>query len=201
MVHNSVAGDRLATLRHRYFIGAHLGIGFLALCAFPVWLVLVGPTSIAEALTFAWLAAPLAVAAYLSKSGELEAAHLVSAVIFTGLIVWVAGLTGGVHSLVLVWLPLVPFEASLSGSRRVAAAAVAIAAVGLFALVGAAEFGITPSEIQATHAVPVSAALLLGAIVFAGGRRSAPKAWPGKVRVPFAKVRNAIVFSPTTPTT
>jgi two-component system, cell cycle sensor histidine kinase DivJ len=170
MIHCSVGGDRLATLRHRQFIAANLGVGFLALCVFPVWLALVGPTSVAEALTFAWLVAPLAIAVYLLKSGNLEAANLASAVVFTGLIVWVAALTGGVGSMALVWLPLVPFEASLSGSRRIAAAAVAVAAVGVFALIMVAEFGIVPLEIQAMHTVSISYALLLGAIVCAGGQ-------------------------------
>ncbi len=168
MVHQSAADDRLSIMRHRYFIAAHLGVALLALSAFPVWLAIVGPTSIAEALTFSWLIAPLAIAGYLSKSGRLEIAHLASAAAFTGLIVWVAGLSGGPQSMVLVWLVLVPFEASLSGSRRVVAAVVAIAALGLAGLLAVAALGILP-EAAATGDGSINAALVLGAILHAGG--------------------------------
>ena len=120
MVHSSATGDRLSMLRHRNFIAVHLGVGLLALSAFPVWLTIFGATSVVEALTFSWLLAPLAIAGYLSTTGRLGIAHLASAAAFTGLVVWMAAFSGGLHSMVLVWLALVPFEASLSGRRRTA---------------------------------------------------------------------------------
>jgi cell cycle sensor histidine kinase DivJ len=168
MVHDSAADDRLSLLRHRYFIAAHLGVALLALSAFPVWLAFVGPTSAFEALTFAWIVAPLAIAGYLSKSGRLEVAHLASAVAFAGLIVWVAGLTGGVHSMILVWLALVPFEASLSGSRRVVAASVAIVAFGLAGLLGVSALVVLLHGAEVTHNPAASATLILAAVIYAG---------------------------------
>ncbi len=169
MVHMSAVGDRLSMLRHRSFLMAHLGFGLLALCAFPVWLATAGPTSLAEALTFAWLVAPMAVALYLSHSGNLDAAHLLSAAVFTGLIVWTAGLTGGVHSLALVWLALVPVEASLSGARRVTAGAMAIAVAGLVALAFGTGNAFFPGLGGLGISTAANMAIVLGAIFYAGG--------------------------------
>ncbi len=76
MVHGSAAGDRLVRLRHRAFLAVHLGFGLLALCAFPAWLATFGAISFVEALTFAWLVAPLGVALYLSRTGNLAVAQL-----------------------------------------------------------------------------------------------------------------------------
>lgn len=168
MICDSVVSDRLLLLRHRYFIAAHLGIGLLALLALPVWLSVFGPTSVAEAMAFSWLIAPLAIAGFLSKSGRLEAAHIASAAVLTGFIVWVAGFTGGIYSLALVWLPLVPVEGSLSGSRRVVMAAVAIAVLGLFSMLAASLFGLLSSAPGPSSTLPIGILFVGGAILYAG---------------------------------
>jgi len=165
---DSVVGDRLSMLRHRNFIATHLGVGLLALSVLPIWLAVFGPTSVAEALTFSWFIAPLAIAGFLSRSGRLEIAHIASAAAFTVLIVWVAGRTGGVYSLALVWLPLVPFESSLSGSRRVISAAIAIAMFGFLFLPSAAAAGFLSSGPEFTHNAPIGVSLVIGAILYGG---------------------------------
>lgn len=169
MVCDAATGDRLLELRHRSFIAAHLGVGFLALCALPVWLAVFGPTSIAEALTFSWLIVPLAIAGFLSRTGRLEFAHIASATAFTGLIVWVAAWTGGAYSLALVWLPLVSLEASLSGSRRVVAFAVAISAIGFLLLLSVAAVGIASLDFETTQGLLAGALIVVGAILYAAG--------------------------------
>jgi cell cycle sensor histidine kinase DivJ len=157
MVHISAAGDRLSVLRHRSFLLVHLGFALLALCAFPIWLAVVGTTSMTQALTFAWLVAPLAIALYLSRTGNLGIAHLLSAAVFTGLIVWIAGQGGGLDSQALLFIALVPAGSALSGSLRVAIAAVAIAALGIMLLA----LGGTVDALPAWTA--------LAAVLFAGG--------------------------------
>ena len=157
MVHVSASGDRLSVLRHRSFLIVHLGFALVALCAFPVWLATVGTTSLTQALTFAWLVAPLAVALYLSRTGNLPAAHLFSAAIFSGLIVWIAAQSGGLGSAALLFVALIPFGASLSGSFRIAFAAVAVAALGIVLLATSGAAGSWPAWCG------------LAAVLFAGG--------------------------------
>jgi cell cycle sensor histidine kinase DivJ len=139
-VHQAAAGDELRALRHRSFIAAHFGAALVALAILPLSLAAVGPISLAQVAIFAWLVLPLAVAFYLSRTGRLETAHFLSAAVLTGLVVWLAALTGGHHSLVLVFLAVVPFEAALSGSRRVTAASAIVATLGFAGLL-AAEWG------------------------------------------------------------
>lgn len=167
MVSDSAVGDHLSMRRHRSFIAAHLGVGLVALSILPIWLAVFGPTSMAEAMTFSWFVAPLAIAGFLSRTGRLEIAHLASAAAFTGLIVWVAGQTGGVYSLALAWLPLVSFESSLSGSRKVTAAATAIAILG-FLLLSLAFAGFDSLAAESVQSPLIEASLVIGAILYGG---------------------------------
>ena len=169
MVHKSAAGGSLSTLRHRDFIAAHLAAGLVVLSAIPIWLALSGPASIVVALTFSWLIAPLAIASYLSRTGRLEIAQIASAAAFVGLIVWLAAMSGGIRSSVLAWLVLVPFEASLSGSRRAVAAAVAFAGLGVIVLFQVEEFGMVPAISAVAQSLSFSAWLVVGAVACAGG--------------------------------
>jgi two-component system, cell cycle sensor histidine kinase DivJ len=110
---------------------------------------------------------PLAIAFYLSRSGRLEIAHFLSAAVLTGLIVWLATLSGGHRSLVLVWLAVVPFDAALSGSRRVTAAAAVVATLGFLGLVAADGSGLVVSA-TADHSW-LSAVAVPAAIIYAAG--------------------------------
>lgn len=161
MVHDSVADDHLSALRHRQFIAVHLCAGLLVLAAIPVWLAVIGPTSVLAALTFSWLLAPLAIAGYLSRSGRLGVAQLASSVAFAGLIVWVAGFSGGMKSPALAWLVLIPLVASFSGTERAVAAAVVVAVLGIVGLVSADTLGLlSPASDLAT-----SGSIYLGSIM------------------------------------
>src|SRR5262249_57365654 len=59
--------------------------------------------------------------------GHYESAHVMSSVALTGLVAAVAAKTGGIASFAAIWLVIVPLEAALSASRRVVAAAAALA--------------------------------------------------------------------------
>ncbi|MEO8667571.1 MAG: PAS domain-containing sensor histidine kinase [Bauldia sp.] len=166
-VHQAAADDDLRALRHRSFIAAHFGLALVALAILPLSLAAIGPVSLAQVAIFAWLVLPLAVAFYLSRTGRLETAHFLSAAVLTGLIVWLAATTGGHRSVVLVWLAVVPFEAALSGSRRVTGAAAGIAILGFFGLVGAEWVGLLVA--RSADNTWLSAVAIPAAILYAGG--------------------------------
>jgi cell cycle sensor histidine kinase DivJ len=89
-------------------VGAALALGFAGL---------VGRPDSAETVAMAGLAAPLALAllGFLPISvPRLEQAGLI---LFAGLIGYLAALTGGVISPLVVWFALVPAEAALAGGR------------------------------------------------------------------------------------
>ncbi|WEK52544.1 MAG: PAS domain-containing sensor histidine kinase [Candidatus Kaistia colombiensis] len=167
LVHSSVADEPLVAARHRAFIAAHLAVGLGVLLLFPIWLALSGRPSVTSAVAFAWLAAPLPIAAFLSRTGRYGEAHLLSAVALAGLVVWAGALTGGLGSPALVLLAIVPAEAALSGSRRITLASMAISACALTGLALVALAGWMPAPM----AGPVSFApiLIAAAILYGGG--------------------------------
>ena len=138
LVHPSARLDALTAARHRAFIAPRFIGGLLALTALPIHLALGGVPGTLEILFYAWLATPILVACYLSRTGQYERAQLMSCVSLAALITAVGMATGGITSFAAVWLVVVPLEAALSASRRVvmAASAVALAAAGLLYLVG-----------------------------------------------------------------
>ncbi len=131
LVHVSARGDVLTAARHQSFIASHLLGGLLALCAFPIYLVLNGKPSLLGAVAFLWLLAPIAIAVFLSRTGRLGVAHLLSAVTFAGLVTYIAWLTGGLSSWVIPWMVAVPLEAALADDRRIAVLAAGAAGLGL----------------------------------------------------------------------
>lgn len=169
LVHPSARADALDFQRQRFFIASHLAGGLMAFAALPLYLALWGAPGARESIALAWLAAPILVALFLARTGRFEAAHLLSAVSFTGLAAYVAWWTGGLTSFVIGWLVVVPLEAALSGSRRVVIGAVATAAAAVIGLHVAGTAGLLPP------ADPLglgSAALVVGAvtaIAYAGG--------------------------------
>jgi cell cycle sensor histidine kinase DivJ len=141
LVHESIRGNVLATARHQSFIASHLLGGLLALCVFPVYLVLAGKPSLLGALGFLWFLSPIAIAIFLSRTGKFAAAHLISAANFAGLVTYSAWLTGGIQSFLIPWMAVVPLEGALSTERRVVAWSAAAACLGLIALIAAGALG------------------------------------------------------------
>ena len=133
LVHSSARLDPLIAARHRAFIAPRVIGGLLALTALPIHLALGGVPGTLEILFYAWLATPILVACYLSRTGHYERAQLASSISLAVLIAAVGLATGGIASFAAVWLVVVPLEAALSASRRVVmvASAAALAAVGL----------------------------------------------------------------------
>jgi cell cycle sensor histidine kinase DivJ len=138
LVHPSARLDPLTAARHRAFIAPRFIGGLIALTALPIHLALSGVPSTLEILFYAWLATPILVAGYLSRTGDYEAAQLASSASLTALIVTVSLASGGITSFAAVWLVVVPLEAALSASRRVvlAAAGMAFAAAAVLYAIG-----------------------------------------------------------------
>lgn len=126
MVHCSASGNALEAARHEAFLMTHVIGGALAVIAFPVYLALVETSRYADMLAFVWLACPVAIAVYLSRTGRLATAHFLSAAALAGLVANVALVTGGVASFAIFWVAVIPVEAALSGSRRVILSALAL---------------------------------------------------------------------------
>jgi cell cycle sensor histidine kinase DivJ len=170
LVHPTARNDALTAARHRAFIAPRLLGSLAALASFPVYLVFRGQPSALEIGVFAWLATPILIANYLSRTGRYESAHLLSSLALTGLVTVVAWCTGGIGSFAAIWLVVVPLEAALSASRRVVALAslMAIAAAGLLAAVSA--LGLLPPAITLANQHGALAALgIISAALYATG--------------------------------
>jgi two-component system, cell cycle sensor histidine kinase DivJ len=165
LVHPTAQRDALTASRHRAFIAPRLLGSIAALAALPLYIVMRGVPGVLEVLVFAWLVLPMLTAYYLSRTGQYESAHVLSALALTGLVTVVAAGTGGISSFAAIWLVIVPLEASLSASRRVVALAstFALMAVGLLYFLGHAEMlptGATGEEAGALAALGVVSAAL-----------------------------------------
>ncbi|MDA9434371.1 PAS domain-containing sensor histidine kinase [Bradyrhizobium sp. CCBAU 51627] len=175
LLHPSARYDALTRARHRAFMAPRLLGSLAAFAAFPVYLVLRGAPSAIEVAAFAWLIAPILLSWFLSRTGRYEGAHVLSSLALAGLIMAIAVTTGGIESFAAIWLVVVPLEAALSASRRVAAFAslLALSCVGLLILIsqlgwlpggglGAAERGVMMA-LGVTSATLYAAGLAFGA--------------------------------------
>jgi len=146
LLHPSARYDALTRARHRAFMAPRLLGSLAAFAAFPVYLAMRGAPSAVEVAAFAWLIAPIMLSWFLSRTGRYEGAHVLSSLALAGLIMAVAVTTGGIESFAAVWLVVVPLEAALSASRRVAAFAslLALSCAGILILVS--QFGWLPVE-------------------------------------------------------
>ncbi|MDI3559661.1 PAS domain-containing sensor histidine kinase [Bradyrhizobium sp. Arg816] len=138
LLHPSARYDALTRARHRAFMAPRLLGSLAAFAAFPVYLATRGAPGAIEVAAFAWLIAPILLSWFLSRTGRYEGAHVLSSLALAGLIMAVAGTTGGIESFAAIWLVVVPLEAALSASRRVAAFAslLALSCAGVLILAG-----------------------------------------------------------------
>ncbi len=113
--------------------------GALVCLVVPVYLWQTGSPSMLEVVALAWLASPILIALYLSGTGRLNSAHLLSAASLAGLVGCLATVTGGLTSFLLAWLIVVPVEAALSGSRRVVLASISLCCL-VFAILAGLQF-------------------------------------------------------------
>jgi cell cycle sensor histidine kinase DivJ len=170
LLHPSARYDALTRARHRAFMAPRLLGSLAAFAAFPVYLVLRGAPSAIEVAAFAWLIAPILLSWFLSRTGRYEGAHVLSSLALAGLIVAIAATTGGIESFAAIWLVVVPLEAALSASRRVAtfASLLALSCAGLLILFS--QLGWLPAgEISATERGVMMAFGVASATLYATG--------------------------------
>ena len=121
LLHTSSIQSSVEKNRHSVFIGLHLLAGVLALASLPFCLLLAranAPEGVSSmGLLPLWMLAPLLSVAYLSKTGKLTNAFLLTAGLTAGFVIWVASLSGGIHSPHLIWLGVIPLEVMLAGER------------------------------------------------------------------------------------
>jgi two-component system, cell cycle sensor histidine kinase DivJ len=127
LVHPSARHDLLTAARHRAFIAPRFIGGLMALTALPIHLAVNGVPGALEVFIYAWLATPVVIACYLSRTGRYERAQLMSSATLAVLIATIGMATGGISSFAAVWLVVIPLEAALSSSRRAVMAASAFA--------------------------------------------------------------------------
>ena len=156
LVHDSVRGDILGATRQRSFIAQHLLAGLIALLFWPLHLLIGGKLSLLGGVALLWFLSPIGVAVFLSRTGRFGAAHLISAANFAGLITFSAWLTGGITSVLVPWMVVVPLEAALSTDRPVVGWAAGVACLGLAILAAGSALGL----VSVTTAAPMPATLL-----------------------------------------
>ncbi|TNE58285.1 MAG: PAS domain S-box protein [Alphaproteobacteria bacterium] len=155
--------------RARGFVISNFMAGFSGSLAVLAYLVAVGQPGTLGLLIGAWLVAPLFIA-FLPRMGmPLDTAQLLSLTNLTCLITFLAGSTGGLTSFLIAWLLIVPFEATLSGNRRVIFTSLGLSsgAVGLLMVLG--QLGWLPaSPVPATDWLPLFAGATTAAIFYSG---------------------------------
>ncbi|WP_238183497.1 sensor histidine kinase [Methylobacterium trifolii] len=166
LVHESAIEDASVRFRHERFLVSRLATGAVMMAALPPYLALRGVPSGIEALAVTSLLLPVLAAVILSRTGRLWIAHAVSSAGLTGLVVCLAGMTGGVNSAAAVWLVAIPLEAVVSGSKRATVAAALLATLGVLAIAGAAFWmpGMPSVDLSGTIAMPVFAITAIGHI-------------------------------------
>lgn len=140
-----------------------LALGLIGAGAFPIWLAMGAPGAIFGALTFFWLLAPLGVAGFLLRTGNLASAHILAAVCMSGLVAWLAAVTGGLASPILAWLGLVPLSALVLRRRSVTIPVLSIVAAALLFVVASSLWG-SPRLPQWGVSPSLAAAIVAGAV-------------------------------------
>jgi len=133
-------------------VGAVLGLGFV---------LAVGRPDLPETIALAGLAAPLLLALAAMTPLPLTLLEQAGLGLFAILIGYLAGLTGGLQSPLIVWLVLVPAEAALAGGRRSVIGAGIVAALVLGAVAAIQMSGmLPPSRLSLPEGVTAGAAIL-----------------------------------------
>src|SRR5689334_16189243 len=116
-------------------LGALLGLAFFAV---------IGRPDAAELAAFAGLMIPAGLALLARTQISLSALEQIGLASFAALIGYLAILTGGVVSPLVVWLMLVPAEAALTGGRSAVLRAGLVSGAAFLAVVATEALGLLP---------------------------------------------------------
>lgn len=146
--------------------GALLGLGFV---------LLVGRPDLLEGLAILGLIAPLFLVLAAWTSLKLAALEQAGLALFAILIGYLASLTGGLQSPLLVWLVLVPAEAALAGGRRAVTgagigAAIVLAILALLDITGHLPEPRLPEPKAIIAAISILAALVQAGLIAAAAQ-------------------------------
>ncbi|PLW76975.1 PAS domain-containing sensor histidine kinase [Cohaesibacter celericrescens] len=173
LLHKSCRANVIERKRHSVFIGVHLLVGLLALASLPLIILLAeeGDAAWTSSLSIlpVWMLAPLLSVAYLTQTGKLANAFLLTASLTAAFIIWIASLTGGMTSPHLIWLGVVPLEVALAGNSRIIkqALCICLAALGLVGLFEMAGW-LIPMQQNSEGASLIASLSVVLAIVYAG---------------------------------
>ncbi len=137
-------------------VGGALGLGFFGV---------IGRPDAAEAIAMAGLMAPALLALLGLTRVRLAVLEQVGLAGFALLIGYLAVLTGGMTSPLIVWFALVPAEAALSGGRKAVVRAGLVAALVLLAVAGTEALGHLPASRLTLPAWEVTFVSMLAALV------------------------------------
>ena len=135
LVHDSVRGDVVERLRHQYFIAGHLGIAAAGLAFLPIDLAIFGVPTLAHAIVYAGLLAPVIAVIIVHRTGRLFAAHALSSAAMVAMALIVAATGGAGLAASYAWLLLATLEAVFSFSVGL------VVAIGVVAFVGSIAVG------------------------------------------------------------
>jgi cell cycle sensor histidine kinase DivJ len=154
--------------RRSFFITHALG-GMAGLAAAIAWALLGSPHGLLEWAALAWLASPLGLAGLATRPlslGALEAGSTLNTVL---VLVALASLSGGLSSIFLFWLVLVPAEAALTRRARILGLAIVAGCAGLVLLWLLARSGnLPPFALAQPWGAGLQALALIGALIYAG---------------------------------
>jgi cell cycle sensor histidine kinase DivJ len=147
-------------------VGALISIGFLAV---------VGKPDPAEIVAMAGLVSPILLAGLALTKLPLAILEQAALAIFAALIGYLAALTGGVLSPLVVWFALVPAEAALAGGRpavlrAAGAATVALIVIAAMQVAGALPDYRLPGPVWLLYAVSIFIAIFQAALVAAAAQ-------------------------------
>lgn len=172
-VHPAVRDDAMLRARHASLITSHLLGGLISAFVFAGYFAWKGAPAFAAIVATACFLSPIGIALFLSRTGRLDIAHLLSSVQLAALITLAAAMTGGTKSFALLWLAIVPLEAALSADRRMMILAT-VSAVGALAVLHLAQgAGLLPTPVALPIGTEGAAfATCLGAVAYAGALAS-----------------------------
>ena len=142
-VSDGVSGPRAQRRRFMRMQAAKAGLGALLALAF---LGLIGRPDTAELVAFSGFMIPACLALLALAPVSLSVLEQIGLACFAGLIGYLAILTGGVVSPLVVWLVLVPAEAALTGGRQAVLRAGLIAGTAFVAVVATEAVGWLPAS-------------------------------------------------------
>ena len=166
--HATISADPLTRLRHESFILRNLVVGVLSIAAIPVYLAFIDGASPAGIVALGLLSLLAPVALHVSRTGHLNSAHVFQAVVIAAFVTWLMLLSGGTGSAAVFWLAILPFEAAITGSRRLVLVNVLISAAVFCGMAAAQAFGMAEAAMISDPAGEKLAGLLSAALVLYG---------------------------------